>query len=99
VDIELEGHIRYDVTITTGDQKGDGTKSPIKFAILGKLGKGQTKMISEKGFKTSSVETNQIFSTEVGIISGFTIWVQNADAWYVERIVIENYCKNLYKII
>ncbi len=81
------------VKIHTGDQKRDGTKSPILFTVIGTKGRGQTKIITEKGFKAGKDETVEVYSTNVGKITGFMITLTEKDTWVPEKITIVNVCK------
>jgi len=96
LDIEVDGHSGYEISVKTGDAPDDGTDSPITFNVIGKKAKGQKKMLSEKGFKSGSSETVTVYSSPVGIPVGFTIGLENKGKWKPLKVDIKDLGNNYY---
>ncbi len=98
LDMNVDGHYEYNVTIKTGNAKGSGTKSPITFWLIGSKGKGQGNILSEKGVPIASTQTFKIHSNDVGNIKGFSVSLENKDKWRPVKVKIMNLSKYYNKL-
>lgn len=88
--IPVDGFQGYDVTIDTGDDKLDATKSPIFITLLGDKAEGQKKLIAQHGFKAGSSNKVTIFTTPIGKVVGFRAELENKGLWQPTKIVIKD---------
>jgi len=87
---DVEGNVPYEVTVKADDSPLSGTHSPILLSIIGKKGKGNWKMISDKGLKDGGSKTVKLKSENVGDVVGFELEIPEKGRFVPSIVRIKN---------
>ncbi len=94
LEMNVDGHFEYEVSVKTGNAKDAGTKAAIIFWLIGSKGKGQGNVLTEQGVTAASTRRFKIHSNDVGVIKGFTVSLGKKGIWKPKKIEITNLSKH-----
>lgn len=80
---------RYDVTIKTSAIENSGTKAPIYIQLVGDLKTSPKKLLSDRGFDTSSLDNVLIITIDIGNLYGVNLSIDGYDDYRPEELIIK----------
>jgi hypothetical protein len=87
-ELTVANMVTYDIIVKTSSVEDSGTSMPIYISLLGSSGASPKKLLSENGFETGSVKTNQIETRNIENIYGINLYLIGYDSWRPEEIIL-----------